>query len=332
MDVVLTAVSADRFGDRVHSAAPGVALWTMGGDGVLVSPVGEPADRAAELPIEVAWATADLFDQGAPLRPFFGLVRRLGSLRWLQSPAAGIDAPIFAELLRKGVRLTSAHVNSVAIAEYVLRAVLDHYQRADLWRADQAAHRWAHHEFREVAGTRWLVVGLGSIGREVATRAGAFGAEVVGVRRRPQPDDPVLRSVAPGAVQAELPAADVVVLSAPATPSTTGMVDAAFLAAMKPGSVLVNVARGALVDEEALRRSLDAGVPAVAVLDVVATEPLPADSWLWSHPRVVITPHNAAAGDGRFERAAELFCENLRRYGAGQPLRHEVSVEALEGP
>jgi len=223
------------------------------------------------------------------------------------------------------VRLTTAHVNNVPIAEYVLREVLDRFQRADRWRAGQAAHHWEHHEWREVTGSTWLVVGVGAIGSAVAERARAFGAHVIGVRRTPDGTEPVDEMVGPDELLAQLPRADVVVLTLPASDTTHHLVDDVFLAAMQPDAVLVNVARGAIVDEAALVRALDAGRPGFAVLDVVETEPLPTESPLWDHPKVVVTPHSSSGGHGRFARGADLFAENLRRFRAGEPLRHEVA-------
>jgi glyoxylate/hydroxypyruvate reductase A len=115
------------------------------------------------------------------------------------------------------------------------------------------------------------------------------------------------------------------VLAAPATPATTDLVDAALLARMKEGSILINVSRGALVDEDALLSALDRGRPAVAVLDVFRTEPLPDDHPFWTHPSVRVTPHNAAGGRGRLQRQADLFSTNLDRYRAGDPLLNEVT-------
>ena len=274
--------------------------------------------------------TADLFGAGAPLRPFFGLVRRLPGLQWVQSPAAGTDESIWPRLLERGVRVTNAHVAYVAISEYVLRAVLDHYQQAERWRAAQRDSAWRRHDFREVAGSHWLIGGLGSIGTAVAVRASAFGASVVGIRRRPNGDEPVERVVTPDRTLAELGEADVVVLCAPATDETNKLVDAEFLAAMKPRSVLVNIARGALVDEPALLAALDAGVPEAALLDVTEVEPLPADSPLWTHPRVTITPHNSGGGLGRYQRLADVFCDNLRRYLDDRPLVNELTPDQLD--
>ena len=304
---------------------------TLGPDGRLREGSGATVEWEEARP-EVAWGTSDLFRQGAPLAAFFRGLSGLDSLGWFQSPAAGFDAPVFAELARRGVRITNAHVNSVPIAEFVMRAVLDEFQDAAQWRRLAHERSWRIHDWREVSGTTWLVVGLGGIGSAVAVRARAFGATVIGCRRRPSPDDPTDRTVTPDQLTAVIGEADVVVLAAPASPATDNLVDADLLAAMREGSVLVNVSRGALVDEGALLAALDRGIPAVAVLDVFGTEPLPEDHPFWTHPSVRITPHNAAGGLGRLQRQADLFSDNLDRYRTGRPLLHDVTDELLAGP
>jgi phosphoglycerate dehydrogenase-like enzyme len=256
----------------------------------------------------------------------FGMVLRSKTLKWLSVPNAGLDTPVFTTVLERGVRLTNAHVTDIPISEYVLRAVLDHFQHAEQWRDAQRRHAWDRHQFREVAGTTWLIVGLGTIGQAVATRARAFGARVVGCRRSPTGHESVDLMVSPADVLTTLPAADVVVLSLPSTAETPPLVDAEFLHAMAEGSVLVNIARGSLIDEAALLAALDRGRPAAALLDVMATEPLPDDSPLWVHPRVVLTPHNSAGGFDRYHRYDDLLVDNLGRYARGEPLRNEVSI------
>jgi len=327
--ILLTESAAGAYGDSLHAAHQDIELLTMRSDGTL-----ELGDDSAldweGAAIEVAWGTSDLFDPGAPLRPFFGLLRRAESLRWFQSAAAGFDAPIFAELVRKGVWLTTSDSNSISIAEYVLRCVLEHFQESALWADAQAERLWARHDFQEVAGTTWLVVGLGSIGTEVARRAGAFGAHVIGVRRHPSGDEPVAEVITPDGIHAALPRADVVVLSAPANASTQHLVDAAFLDAMSETAFLVNVGRGSLVDEVALAAALDQGSISGAALDVFEVEPLPADHPWWDDPRVVVTPHNSAGGRGRHARGADLFSENLARYQRGVPLLRLVTENDLD--
>ena len=330
MDLVLTEVAWQSYGERFREVAPSARCLRMQGDGTLRSGDGSIVEWDDASP-EVVWGTADLFDEGGPLRPFFGLLNRSTSLRWFASPAAGFDNPVFGELVRRGVRLTTSHVGDVPIAEYVVRAVLDHVQEAWRWRSGQQAADWqVHPRHGEVLGTTWLVFGLGSIGSRVATLARGLGATVIGVRRSPTGAEPVDEMVGPAEVAARVGEADVVVLTAPSTPETRGLVDASFLAAMAPTALLVNIARGDLVDEDALLAALDAGRPAAAVLDVTAEEPLPPDSPLWRHPKVAITPHASGRTVGRLDRGAEDFLANLGRWQAGEALHHEVSVADLK--
>jgi len=327
VDVLLTEVAFARDGERLAAAAPEVGWLRMDGEGTLRRDgTGVPREEAAP---EVAWGTGDLFD-GGPMRPFLGLVGRAPSVRWFASPAAGFDHPFFGDLVRKGIRVTTSHASSPSIAEYVLRAVLDAFQGADQWRRAQAERVWRTHDRqREVAGSTWLVIGLGAIGTEVARRARALGATVIGVRRSPTGEEPVDEVRTPDGLAEVLPRAHAVVLCAPATPATHHIVDAGFLAAMRPRSVLVNVARGDLVDEAALLAALETGAPGTAVLDVVTTEPLPPESPLWTHPNVVLTPHSSGRGLGRFDRAVDEFLDNLSRYRRGEPLMSELTVADL---
>jgi phosphoglycerate dehydrogenase-like enzyme len=324
MRVLLTAVAHQSFGAQLDR--PGVDWLLIDEDGGLSDPQGQrvPGDEARP---DIAWGTSDLFREGAPLVAFFSLMLASPGLRWFQSPAAGYDDPVFATMVAHGVRITNAHVNSLPIAEFVMRSVLDEFQDAGRWREQGLGRRWRIHDWREVSGSTWVIVGLGGIGTEVAHRAQAFGARVIGCRRHPSPTDPTERTVTPDALGHVVGLADVIVLAAPATPETANLVDADFLSRMKAASVLVNVARGTLVDDDALIESLDSGHLAAAVLDVFRTEPLPEHHPFWSHPRVRVTPHNAAGGLGRLARQAALFGENLDRYLAGRPLLNEVTQD-----
>ncbi len=322
MLILCTSVAFDNFGSQL--ARPGLEWLTMEADGSLLDGSGAGIPWSEARP-EVAWGTSDLFREGAPVGAFFRLLVECSSLRWFQSPAAGYDAEPFGLLARRGVRVCNAHVNSLPIAEFVLRSVLDEFQGAEVWRRQQDEASWRIHDWREVSGTTWLVVGLGHIGSAVAVRARALGARVIGCRRTPSPDDPTDRTVTPDHLLDVVGEADVVVLSAPAGPTTDRLVGTGFLAAMKPHSMIVNVGRGSLIDEPALLAALDTGIPVAAALDVFATEPLPPGHPFWTHPRVRVTPHNAAGGFGRFGRQADLFDANLDRYLAGEPLGHDVT-------
>jgi phosphoglycerate dehydrogenase-like enzyme len=331
MDVLLARRSLETHRVLLEraTAADDVRWITVDDDATLHVDGAEQVLDPTEARPEVAWMTSEVL-AGDLARRFFGVVTRSDSLRWLQSQAAGFDHPVFGDLVRRGVRLTASHIAGPPIADFVLRAALDHLQDAAAWRAAAAEGRWEPHDFVEMGSTRWLVIGLGAIGGEIAVRARAFGAEVVGVRRAPTGEEPVDAMVTPDDVSELLPSANVVVLATPANAGTVGLVDRAFLERMRSDALLVNIGRGALVDEDALLAALDAGRPAAAALDVTAVEPLPADHPLWSHPRVAITPHSSAQGDGRHERAAHLFAENLARYTAGEALRHEVTVDDLD--
>ena len=273
----------------------------------------------------IAWGTSDLFREGAPLGPFFSFMLGSAELQWFQSPGAGYEDPTFGALVANGVRVTNAHVNSLPIAEFVMRAVLEEFQDAAQWRHQASERRWQIHDWREVSASTWLIVGLGGIGTAVAHRARAFGVRVIGSRLHPSANDPTERTVTPDQLQQVIGLADVVVLAAPATRETENLVDADFLSHMKPGGLLVNVARGTLVDDNALLESLDSGHLSAAVLDVFRTEPLPDGHPFWSHPSIRVTPHNAAGGSGRFQRQADLFKENLDRYLDGRPLLNDVT-------
>jgi phosphoglycerate dehydrogenase-like enzyme len=272
---------------------------------------------------EIGWATSDLF--GGPIREYMVALLKSPTLKWLQSGAAGFDNPVFAQIVAKGARLTTNHSQSVGMAEYVLTTVLDHFQRGPERRKAQGAREWARLPYREVMGSRWLIVGFGAIGQEVARRARAFGAHITGVRRSKTALPLADEMLAPSGLYAALPASDVVVLSLPLMADTEALVNAEFLGAMKPTSVLVNVGRGGLVDEAALLESLDRGVPEHAILDVFQTEPLPSGSRFWDHPRVTLTGHASAIGSGLTARTDSLFVENLGRYVRGEKLLNEAN-------
>lgn len=322
--VLLSEVAWSQFGDLLQAAAPQARWSTIDPDGA-VTPVdlGGDADRTGPDEPNVLWLSNDTFYP--PLRAH--LPQITGALApgdWVQSGAAGTDNALFVDMIDRGLRLTTSHVTAIPIAEYTVGAVLQLYQEPERWADAQQRHRWEHHDFREVSGTTWLIIGLGAIGTEVAVRARAFGATTIGVRRHATGAERVDRMLTPDQVGPdEIGAADVIVL---ALPSSDGppLVDAAFLDAVQPHAVLVNVARGSLVDEPALLAALDAGQLGRAVLDVTATEPLPADSPMWDHPGVTLTPHAAGGGLGRFLRSAETFATNLERFLADEPLVHEV--------
>ena len=170
-----------------------------------------------------------------------------------------------------------------------------------------------------------MLIGYGSIGHQIARRIKPFGVHLTVVRRSVAPDELADAVVGMDALPQVLPDADVVVLAPALTDETRNMCDAKFFAAMKPGSILVNIGRGGLVDEDALKVGLETDQPAHAVLDVFQTEPLPADHWIWKHPKVRVTAHTSNSGQGTAGRGDDLFVANLERFLAGQPLINEAS-------
>lgn len=272
---------------------------------------------------------------GARLRPDqLAAARRL---RWIHSPAAGVGDMLFPEMLASAVEITNSRGNSSGtIAEHVIAVTLALLRRLPLAWKRQAGRTWAQDEFdaggliRTLREARVLVVGLGSIGGEAARLAAAFGAHVVGIRRRPDGQAPaaVAAVVTPERLHHELPLADVVVIAAPHTPATVHLIGGPELAMMKDDAVLVNVSRGTLLDEAALVRALQTGRLRGAALDVFEHEPLAADSPLWAREDVLITPHVSGFHAGNWPEAVTMFADNLRRFTAGQPLVNPVDKKA----
>jgi len=207
--------------------------------------------------------------------------------------------------------------------------VLSLLHPVDLQRDQQARKVWKLTPFREVSRTHWLILGYGPIGQALAARVKPFGAAVSVVRRTPRADDNVDRVGTTADLARLLPEADVVVLACSLNDDTRDLAGTRFFSQMKEGALLVNVARGALVDEQALLGALDGPRLAGAVLDVFRTEPLPADDPLWAHPKVRLTPHTSFAGDGSRGRWDQLFLDNLARFANGQALAGEVQPKDI---
>ncbi len=260
-----------------------------------------------------------------------------GTLRWAHSGTAGVGASI--ERLRdSGAVLTnSAGVHAEPMADWVLAAIAYFARGLDRMIEAQRAGRWAKAEatdlkwpMRELRDVRLGIVGLGGVGGAVARRGLALGMRAAGVRRRPERGGPpgvawVGGADALGRLAAE---SDCLVVTAPHTAASAGVVDGHLLARLPDQAVVVNVSRGSLVDEAALVAALDAGRLRGAALDVFATEPLPADHPFWRHPRVLVSPHACAVSERFWERETALILDNLRRYLLGEPLLNVVDLDA----
>jgi D-2-hydroxyacid dehydrogenase (NADP+) len=242
------------------------------------------------------------------------------SLRWVQSVSAGVDQFPLEQLTTAGVTLTSARgVHAPQVAEHAFALLLSLTRGIGVAMRDVTRKEWRPRMAEELTGRTLAVIGLGTIGEEIARRASAWGLDVIGVKANPAGYAGHARMVAgPERVVDICRQADIVVCVVPATPSTMGLVGKDALAALGAGW-LINVGRGGVVDEEALIDALDNGGLRGAGLDVFATEPLPATSPLWDHPRVVITPHTAGFSPRYGERLLEVFRDNLDGYQGRGP-------------
>lgn len=248
------------------------------------------------------------------------------ALEWVHVAAAGVDSLLFDELRESRVQLTNAHgAFDGPIAEFVLASVLAHDKQLHASKALQRQAVWRHREVRESAGRSALVVGTGGIGRATARLLRAVGLEVRGAGRTARDDDADFGTVVPSAeLAAHAGWADHLVLIAPLTEDTRGLLDTEVLARMKPTAHVVNVGRGALVDEPALVRALREGEIAAASLDVFAQEPLPAEHPFWRMENVHMSAHMSGDVVGWRDTLADQFAQNLARWCAGEELVNQV--------
>ncbi|MGH3359604.1 MAG: D-2-hydroxyacid dehydrogenase [Nocardioidaceae bacterium] len=247
-------------------------------------------------------------------------------LRWIHVAAAGVDKLLFEDLRASDVVVTNARgVFDRPIAEFVLASILAQAKDLHVSHDHQLERRWQHRETRTIVGETALVVGTGAIGRETARLLSAVGMQVRGAGRAARSGDPDFGEiVASGDLATHVGWADHVVVAAPLTEQTRDLVDAGVLAAMKPTAHLVNIGRGEIVDEDALLEALGAGRIAAASLDVFATEPLSADSPMWTAPGVVVSPHMSGDVLGWRDALARQFLDNAHRFLDGEDLFNVV--------
>lgn len=259
-------------------------------------------------------------------------------LKWIHATAAGVGQLMFPELRRAGIVVTNARgIHSVPMAEHILGTIIALARRFPDSLRYQMQSRWAQQELwdappaarmRELNGQILLIVGFGSIGRELARRIQPLGMRVWGVTRSGAGDASLVERILPvSELAAALPQADFVLLAAPETPETRRMIGEPELARMKPSAYLINVARGSVIDEPALIEALRRRAIAGAALDVAEKEPLPPESPLWKLDNVFITPHVSAVTDRLWERQADLLIENLDRWFSGRELLNQVDLQ-----
>lgn len=328
----LTPILSARYGAAelglIRDAAPGSRIVTISLEGLADAPLDD---------VEV------LLRGPLPAGVFDRLLARCPQLRWVHSATAGVERVLTPTALQRGLIITNARgVFSRPIAEYVLLMILAVARRLPQLLELQRERTWQPLPAVELRDVTVGIVGLGSIGQAVAALATAFGCRVIATRRREaaavaageldDPEQPVLaprieRVLPPERLPELLAESDFVVLALPLTPETTDLFDPAMLARMKPGSWLINVARGALVDERALVRALQEGPLGGAVLDAFRDEPLAADSAFYGLPNCIVTPHTSWTSGRVVQRSVDLFCDNLRRFRVGEPLRNVVDPE-----
>ena len=307
---------------RIRAAAPRARLVNVSLEGLSDSPLDD---------VEV------LLRGPMPTPTFDRLLARCPRLRWVHSATAGVERVLTGDAAERGLVITNARgVFSEPIAEYTLMMILSVVRRLPELFELQRERTWQPLPARELRQVTIGIVGLGSIGRNVARLALAFGARVIGTRKEPDQRKDFTEPIPEGMERIlghdQLPEllaeSDFVVLAVPLTAETDKLMNGPRLAQMKPGSWLINVARGGLVDQRALLRALRSGPLEGAVLDTIWEEPLPPSSPLWDAPGLIITPHTSWSSGRVLDRSIELFCDNLVRYRDGREMLNLVDPVA----
>jgi len=310
-----------------------IAVWSAFG--------GMAADLPKQLPDEdvVALKDESEFASAADAECAIGtnngarvqkLLNAAPKLRWYHSVGAGVEDLVgVPEFRARGIALTNNSGSyDIQIAEHAIAFILAGAKRLHLYRDQQARHEWKDHRQDEIRGATLVVYGLGSIGAEIGRLGSALGMHVVGVRRRVEPVPGIERIVPPERLADVAADADYLAVAAPLTPATRGAVSRDVIGRMKKTAWIVNIARGAIVDEDALVDALREGRLGGAGLDAFSTEPLPADHPFWTLENVIISPHSSNSSPRVRERTLALFVENLRRFKADEPLLNRVDFEA----
>ena len=253
-------------------------------------------------------------------------------LRWVQSTSAGIGQFVkrsrYAERMPQAVFTTASGVHARPLAEFCMMAMLVFNKGLLRMFHDQAQHKWERYAGTDLDGRTLGIIGVGKIGCEVTRLANAFGMHVLGINAGAT-SACLDRLYCPEELHKMLPHCEYLVVAAPHTPQTERMIGAAEFALLPAGAMFINIGRGQIVDEPALIAALRSGHLGGAALDVVEVEPLPADSPLWDMPNVLISTHSASTSDRENSRITDLFCENLRRFLADEPLLNVLDPERM---
>jgi phosphoglycerate dehydrogenase-like enzyme len=352
LDILLSRHAAAHFSDAIAQALRATPYRIVTPDDVVDAGAARagaaldvaPAHRAAPAAPIAALISRDVTGHStkavitAETQRFYDALLAAPDLRWVHAHSAGIDRPIFPELLRRGVRITtSAGANARPVAHSALAGLLSLARRLPQLQAAQRAHAWKplldDAAPRDLAGQNALIVGYGAIGQRLAKLLDALEMNVTVVRREASVNRggclSETRSIAPraialAAIDTALPNTDWLILACPLSPLTTRLIDARRLRLLGPGAHLINVARGEVVVEADLIAALREGVLAGAYLDVFEHEPLDASSPLWDLPNVLVTPHTAGQADSHYAAVGRIWLDNLARFTRGEPLVNEV--------
>lgn len=303
---VLTQLPRERL-ERIAAELPWVELVEVPAEGELAAGV------HGEVLLTMPWGSPNLAS----------VVER--GVRWVHAVGTGVDRFPFEALLAGQILTCSRGASAVPIAEWVMAMLLAAEKQLPATWIQKPPARWSQAQLGTLEGKTLGLLGLGSIGLAVVRRALPFGMRVCALRRTAQPSPVADVELVPD-LAALLGQANHVVLALPATPGTRAIIGSEALAHVKQGAHLVNVSRGSLVDQVALRAALDDGRVGRASLDTVDPEPLPAKHWLYSHPKVFLSPHVSWSMEGYFEIFLEIFAQNLRRYRRGEPMLGVVDL------
>jgi len=254
---------------------------------------------------------------------------KAAQLKWVQSWAAGTNEILFPEMVKSPVTVTSCASNgAIPLAEHAVMLMLMLSRNAPKWLKNQGESKWERWYHPELSGLTCGIIGLGFSGADLARKLKAFDMRVIGTRRTPKPTPNVDEVFPLDRLHDLLAQSDFVVMTAPRTPESKGMLGEAEFRAMKPSAYYICFSRGGIADDAALLRALQEGWIAGAGLDAHSKEPLPSDSPFWTAPNTIITPHNGATTPGTRQRGVDIFVDNLRRFLAGTTLHNIVNKEA----
>lgn len=254
-------------------------------------------------------------------------------VKWIQATSSGIGQFVnrmgYADSM-DCIFTTASGVHARPLAEFSLMAMLMFAKDFTYLQSEKEAHHWQRYCAFELAGKTLSIIGLGKIGQEVAKLAQAFDMRVIGTRHDTTKTTPYVDQLfAPDDIHAVIKEADFLLLATPHTPETEGLIGAEEFALLPKGAVLINIARGVVIDQEALIASLASGHLRGAALDVTTPEPLPENNPLWDMPQVIISPHSASTSDKENYKITRLFCDNLQRFLKGEDLRNVLDINRL---